>query len=103
MTAFIKTTTRRYLQKLHNLVQTLFSLVERQINYNDKEEAKKYPLVIPTPDQYRFAEPDCDDNITFEDYTSSSGVPVVKSATILKLVERLTYHQYVCSMCGLNC
>ena len=40
----------------------------------------------------RFAEPDSDDNILFDNKESRN--TNIKGGTLLKLVERLTYHKY---------
>ena len=42
---------------------------------------------------FRFAEPDSDDNIMFEEEQRDNQV-LIKAGNIYKLVERLTYHEY---------
>ncbi|CAG0884965.1 unnamed protein product [Cyprideis torosa] len=57
------------------------------------EEASAHPLQLPPVEKYRFAQPDTPDNIVPED-TPKSGPTQIKAATLLKLVERFTYHLY---------
>ncbi len=43
----------------------------------------------------RYAEEDSEDNIVCEEgQKSRAGVPLIKGGTLLKLIERLTYHKY---------
>lgn len=44
---------------------------------------------------FRFAEKDSADNIVMEETgTSPTEIPLIKGGTLLKLIERLTYHMY---------
>ncbi|VDL92436.1 unnamed protein product [Schistocephalus solidus] len=57
---------------------------------------QEIPLVLPDPEVYCFTQPDTVNTIQFEhpQVDSSAEIPVIKAATITKLIERMTYHAY---------
>ena len=69
-------------------------MLDRMLEGKLAEEEKAHPLQLPSPLAYPFAEEDSEMNIVFEPDQTSGGNPVVRGGTLLKLVERLTYHQY---------
>ncbi|XP_037619183.1 son of sevenless homolog 1-like isoform X2 [Sebastes umbrosus] len=71
------------------------STLERMLDSAMLREEKEEQMRLPGAELYRFAEPDSDENVVFEENVQSkSGIPVVKAGTVLKLIERLTFHMY---------
>ncbi|KAG7492943.1 hypothetical protein MATL_G00019650 [Megalops atlanticus] len=71
------------------------STLERMLDLTMLQEEKEEQMRLPGPELYRFAEPDSEENVVFEENVQSkSGIPIIKAGTVLKLIERLTYHMY---------
>ena len=54
------------------------SMLERHLDVILSVEEKKHPLRFPPSDKYRFAEPNTDENIVFEEREKSNGIPLIK-------------------------
>ncbi|XP_019371424.1 PREDICTED: son of sevenless homolog 1 [Gavialis gangeticus] len=71
------------------------STLERMLDVTMLQEEKEEQMRFPSPEFYRFAEPDSEENIVFEENMQpKSGIPIIKAGTVVKLIERLTYHMY---------
>ncbi|KAM6082928.1 son of sevenless homolog 1 isoform 7-T7 [Chlamydotis macqueenii] len=71
------------------------STLERMLDVTMLQEEKEEHMRFPNPELYRFAEPDSEENIVFEENMQpKSGIPIIKAGTVVKLIERLTYHMY---------
>ncbi|XP_027874434.1 son of sevenless homolog 1 isoform X3 [Xiphophorus couchianus] len=69
---------------------TLERMLDQALLQDEEQQMR-----LPSVQRYRFAEPDSDQNVVFEDSVQSkSGIPVIKAGTVLKLIERLTFHLY---------
>lgn len=71
------------------------STLDRMLDTMLQHEEQAHPLRLPSPEVYRFAVQDSEENIVFEDKVQSkTGIPIIKAGTVVKLIERLTYHMY---------
>uniref|UniRef100_A0A8C8BY30 Son of sevenless homolog 2 (Drosophila) n=1 Tax=Oncorhynchus tshawytscha TaxID=74940 RepID=A0A8C8BY30_ONCTS len=71
------------------------STLDRMLDTVLQHEEQAQPLRLPSPELYRFAVHDSEENIVFEDSVQSkTGIPIIKAGTVVKLIERLTYHMY---------
>ncbi|KAJ8002161.1 hypothetical protein DPEC_G00176950 [Dallia pectoralis] len=71
------------------------STLGRMLDSARLQEEKEEQMRLPGAELYRFATPDSGENVVFEENVQSkSGIPIIKAGTVLKLIERLTFHMY---------
>ncbi|XP_069049351.1 son of sevenless homolog 2 isoform X2 [Lepisosteus oculatus] len=71
------------------------STLDRMLDTVLQHEEQAQPLRLPSPEAYCFAVQDSEENIVFEDSVQSkTGIPIIKAGTVVKLIERLTFHMY---------
>ncbi|CAM4731292.1 hypothetical protein PO909_020058 [Leuciscus waleckii] len=71
------------------------STLERMLDTAMLQEEKEEQMRLPGAEVYCFAQPDSEENVVFEENVQSkSGIPIIKAGTVLKLIERLTFHMY---------
>ncbi|EPY83863.1 son of sevenless 1-like protein [Camelus ferus] len=91
---------RKSAEEKNNWMAALISLqyrstLERMLDVTMLQEEKEEQMRLPSADVYRFAEPDSEENIIFEENMQpKAGIPIIKAGTVVKLIERLTYHMY---------
>ncbi|XP_055986546.1 son of sevenless homolog 1 isoform X2 [Sorex fumeus] len=91
---------RKSAEEKNNWMAALTSLqyrstLERMLDAAALQEEKGGQMRLPSADLYRFAEPDSEENILFEENMQpKAGIPIIKAGTVIKLIERLTYHMY---------
>lgn len=79
--------------------RTLERMVDVTILQDEKQQMR-----LPSADVYRFVEPDSEENIIFEENVQpKAGIPIIKAGTVIKLIERLTYHMYAGKTYELAC
>eukprot|EP00051_Salpingoeca_urceolata_P014836 m.189296 g.189296 ORF g.189296 m.189296 type:complete len:1239 (+) comp18204_c0_seq4:592-4308(+) len=76
------------------LQPSLNRLISQILAQKIAEYEQSLPELNPDPAVYPFAQPDSPSCIVFEE-SGFGGIPVIKGGVLLKLVERLTYPQYV--------
>lgn len=73
------------------LAEITRATLEKRLDAELRHESNKPLPFMPPPEIYKFSEPDSKDNIQLE--TNSSNEIEIRCATLIKLVERLTYHK----------
>lgn len=76
---FAKSAEEKSLWMSHLILLNTRSMLERTLDSMLLDETNKHPLQLPSPEVYRFAVEDSDNNIIFEDMNKcKSNVPLIK-------------------------
>lgn len=75
------------------LAETTRATLEKRLDAELRHESNKPLPYMPPPEIYKFSEPDSKDNIQLEPNPNNNELLEIRCATLIKLVEKLTYHK----------